>query len=92
MTKATVMSDAPNYIYLDMLRCYEKCRREYTDDFMTLARLDNYTASQRFQVIAEVGHYHMTSKLPSWASIIERVEPDGNGGNIFVHRDTKRDN
>lgn len=78
--------EAMNY-YFDL------CRNDYPADFRSLITLDNgYTNAQKFSAIAETAYWYANGKLPAWASVIERVEPDGNGGYIFVHRDTGRDN
>lgn len=78
MTQEQLNSEIAWYSYI--------CREQFKGDWITIDSIEVYSDRQKDITAAEVAYYYEHGELPSWATMIEYVQPIDDWFR-FVHTD-----
>lgn len=87
------MSDLKNMSDHDLLEYVyylRRCAVAHTETYQACQAIQGYTQAQKDSACAEAAYWHDRGELPTWGTIIERVESNDTG-NIFVHWDVRKE-
>lgn len=68
-----------------------ECEERHPDTVIMIKSIEAYDYLRKRMAMAEVCYWYEKGHLPTWASVIERVDQNGDVV-LFIHRDGRLDN